>query len=227
MCLVGLKHVAAAEGSEDTEDREQDRKDLAHGQATLLESLGEIIHRPARDGPVRIFVPVFHTQRALGEFRCHPQKPSKDQPEGRPRTADADGNRNTGDIAKAHRARQRCRQRLEVADLARVVGVGIIAFHQCDGMTEGAKLNEPEINGKDGRRDDQPADDPRETGSGKRRKDQVHEPSGRGCEDRIDLFVDALRHDRHCRDRRAKCRQSQYLDLGIHDVTPSGITERS
>jgi hypothetical protein len=55
----------------------------------------------------------FTPERAFGEFRRHAQQTGEDHPERRARPADADGNRDTGDVAKPHSARQRRRQRLE------------------------------------------------------------------------------------------------------------------
>jgi hypothetical protein len=43
-----------------------------------------------------------------------------------------------------------------VADLTRIIGIRIVAFHQPDGMTEEAELHEPEVKREDRRGDDQP-----------------------------------------------------------------------
>ena len=39
VCLVGLEHVPTAQGPQNAENREQNRQDLAAGQAKLLEAL--------------------------------------------------------------------------------------------------------------------------------------------------------------------------------------------
>ena len=53
-----------------------------------------------------------------------------------------------------------------MAHLARVIGIGIIAFDQRDRMPERLDLNEAEIQRKYRRRDHQPQHDPREVGAG-------------------------------------------------------------
>ena len=123
MGLVGLEHVAAAEGAEDTEDREHHRQDLAAGNAAFGKALGQVVHRTTRNGAVLVFIPVFHAQRTFGEFRRHAQQTSQNQPECRARPADAHGHRHTCDVAKAHRARKRSGKRLEMANLTRVIGI--------------------------------------------------------------------------------------------------------
>ena len=47
MGLIGLEHVSATKGSEDTEDREEDRERLATGHATLCKAFGDVVHRAA------------------------------------------------------------------------------------------------------------------------------------------------------------------------------------
>ena len=93
MRLVGLEHVAAAQRAEDAEDREHHREELAPRQPAFGKALGEVIHRPARDAAIGIFVTVFHAQRAFGEFRRHAHQRGEDHPERGPRPADADGDR--------------------------------------------------------------------------------------------------------------------------------------
>ncbi len=107
------------------------------------------------------FAAVFHAERTFGEFGRHAKETGKDHPEGGTGTADGDGHRHTGDVAKAHRARECCCQRLEVADLAGVVRVRIFATNQINGVPKGADLDEAEIESKYQCRKKQPADDER------------------------------------------------------------------
>ena len=67
----------------------------------------DVIPRAARNAAVRPLGPVFDAQGAFGEFRRHAQKTCKDHPEGRARSADADCDGDTGDIAEAYGARER------------------------------------------------------------------------------------------------------------------------
>ena len=189
MRLVGLEHVAAAQRAEDTEDREQDRENLAPRDAAFGKPLGQVIHRTARDVTVLELVAIFHTQRTFGEFRRHAQKTRQDHPEGGARATNAHGHRHAGDVTQAHRARKRRGKRLEVADLTGIVGVGIVALDQRDRMPERPELHEPEIEGEDRCGDNQPHHDPRKIGAGEGAEDEADEPAGRIGKDLVDGFV--------------------------------------
>ncbi len=209
MCLVGLEHVAAAKCAEDAEDREHNRKELATGQAARGKALGHIVHRTTGDGAVVIFVAVFYAERTFREFRCHAHQAGKDHPEGCPRTTDADGNRHTRNIPKAHSARERRCQCLKMADFARVVGIGIVPFDQCDRMREGAELDQPEVQREDGCRDHQPGDDPGKAGAGEGAEDEVDEPAGGAGKQLVHLLVDGLGHQ-----RAGCCKQTRHGQCG-------------
>ena len=79
-----------------------------------------------------------------------------------------------------------------MADLTRVIGVGIVALDQRDGMAEGAELDQAEIDREDGGGDDEPGDDP---GKGRAREvgeDERDEPAGRIGEYPVHGLVDGL-----------------------------------
>ena len=200
VCLIGLEHVSAAECAEDTEDREQDRKRLAARQSALCKALGQIVHRTAGNRAVIVFVAVFDAERTLGELRCHAHQAGKDHPEGRARSANADGNRNTGDVAEADGARKGGGKRLEVAYLAGIIRVGIVAAHQFDRMPEGTELDEREIEREDRGSHHEPCHDPGKACARKRTEDEIDEPAGRAGKQLVDGLVDGL-----CRSRYRRC----------------------
>ena len=219
MGLIGLEHVAPAKRAQDTEDREHDGEELAPRQAKLGKAFRDIVHRTAGDGAVLVFVTVLHPERAFGELGRHAEQAGQDHPECRAGTADADSNRHPGDVAKSHGSRQSGGERLEMADLARILRVRIIALHQTDGMAEEPELHEAEIDGEDRGRHDQPQHDPGEAGSRQRREDEIDERPCHGREDFIDLLVKGhgfLRLNGARRPGRGECQQQHGFDR-IHD----------
>ena len=174
VCLIGLEHVAPAQRAKNTEDREQNRKDLAARQAQLGKALGHIIHRAARNGAIFVFVAVLHAQRTFGEFRRHAQQARDDHPERGARPPDPDSNRHTGDVTKTNRPGKRRGQSLKMADLTGIVRIGIVTFDKADRVSEETELHEGEVQRKDRSRDHQPPHDPRKTSSRE------------GCEDKAD-----------------------------------------
>ena len=155
--------------------------------------------RPAaRHGPIGVFVAVLHTQRTFGELRRHAHQTGKDHPERRAWATNADGHRHTGDVTKPDRAGQRRCQRLEVADLACVIRVGIIPFDQRDRMGKGPELDQAEVNRKNRCCHNEPGNDPWETSSRERAEDQADKPACRVREYLVYLFINGLRE---CRSR--------------------------
>ena len=130
MCLVGLKHVATAEGAEDAEYRKQYRQEPAARQSALSEALGQVIHRATGDGAVFVFVAIFHAEGTFGKFRSHAHESRKNHPEGCTGPADANRDRDAGDVTQADGSGKRGCQSLEVADLTRVVRIGVVTFDQ-------------------------------------------------------------------------------------------------
>ncbi len=189
--LVGLEHVAAAQRSADTTDRKEDRQELAERSlAVFRQTFGQVVHRPARHGAVRIFIAVAHTEYAFGELGGHAQKPGQYHPESGTRTAEIDGDADTGDIAEANSTRQRRGEGLKRRDLTGVLGIEIVSADQLDGVLEAAKLDKPEIQGEDNGRDDQPAHNQWEIGAEERNRieDGIHDR----IDDRRDRVADRL-----------------------------------
>ena len=172
MGLVGLEHVAATERTENGEDREQHRHKPAQRQPAFGKALGDVVHRTTRDMTVGVFIAVFHTQRTFGELCRHAKQARNNHPKGRPRPADADRNRHASDVAQTHGARKRSCQRLKVADLTRVIRIGIITADQLDRVPEALQLDGPEVHGKDQCADNQPQGDPRKIRPRQGREDE-------------------------------------------------------
>ena len=166
--LVHLEHVAAAQRPADAADCEEGCQEFAQpGQAAIRQPAAEIMHRSAGNRPVFIHPPVFHAQRAFGEFRGHAEQAGEDHPEGRSRPADRDGDCHAGDVAEADRGGQRRRERLEVRDLTRcAAGLAHLAGDQPHGMAEAAQIDETQIAGEEAGAEDQPDHDQADIGPG-------------------------------------------------------------
>ncbi len=87
-------------------------------------------------------------QGALGEFRTHPEQSGQNHPKNCAGPAHAHRHRHAGDIAQAHGGRKRRRERLEVADLAGFIGIGVTPADAVDGVAESAKIDESELHGE-------------------------------------------------------------------------------
>src|SRR5699024_969895 len=98
--------------------------------------------------------------------------------ECRARTAEGDGDADTGDVAESDGSRQGRGQGLEVGDLPRVVLRGELPADDLDRQLGGTGLDEAEVDGEDQCGEDQPHDDEREGRSpdGDREEDDVAEP---------------------------------------------------
>ncbi len=167
--LVDLEEVAAEEPEEQDHDRGEDGEHLAEVLAVLAEALGEslgqVVHRPAGDGAVRVDLTVLHAEGDLDELGGHAEQAAENHPERGSGPADGDGDRHTGDIAQTDRAGHRGGQRLEVVDLACRVLVVVLAPHHVHGEPELAHLDEAEPAGEDQACQDQPGDDERDVGA--------------------------------------------------------------
>ena len=63
------------------------------------------------------------------------------------------------DVAEAYGGRERGGERLEVGDLAGIIGLRVAAANACDGVAEGAQVDELEAQGEEQGAQDQPEDD--------------------------------------------------------------------
>ena len=82
-------------------------------------------------------------------------------PQDGARAADSHRHGDAGDVAQAHRRRERGRERLEVRDLAALVGAGVAAAHAVDRVAEAAEVHELEVQREPGGAQDQPQHDQR------------------------------------------------------------------
>ena len=105
---VGLHHVADAEGGQRSEQGKEARE---RGKAPAQSA--DIVHRPAVKSPVRRPLAIAHGEDDFGILRGHAEKGRHPHPEHRARPAQSDGPGDAGDIARAHRGRQRRRHRLQ------------------------------------------------------------------------------------------------------------------
>jgi hypothetical protein len=161
--LVGLERVAAAQRAEDAEDGEGRGEHLAEaGLALLGQATGQVEHRSAGDRAVRVLAPVLHAQGALGELGRHPEQTRDDHPERRTGTAQRDGDRHAGDVAEPDGPGHRGGEGLEVRDLTHLVGPGVVALDELDGVLEAAEVDPAEVDGEDDGGECEPPDDERE-----------------------------------------------------------------
>ena len=193
MRLVGLKHVAATECTEDTENRKQDSEEATAGQSALGETLGQVIHRTTRDGTVCVLVTIFDAERTLGELGGHAHQARHNHPEGSTRTTNADGHRYTGNVTETNGTGKRCRQCLEVTDFTRVIRIRVITFNNGYGELESTELDEGEVKGKYRCRYHQPGHNPWKRGAWERTENKVHEPAGCRGKKAIDHLVNRAR----------------------------------
>ena len=79
-----------------------------------------------------------------------------------------------------------------MADLANVVGVGVLAAHQLDGMLKAADLYEAKVNRENKGRDHEPRNNPGKRCAGDGAENEANEPARSACEHAIDCFVNGL-----------------------------------
>ena len=143
--VPGLEHVAAGDHRDQQRDAEQAADQLAEfllpGRA-IAERLADDPHRAA----VRIVgvagIPVEHCQRDFDGLERHAEETDHPHPEHRARSAQADGERHTADVAETNRRRQRGRQRLEVIDGARVRRIVVAAAQYVQAVRQRTELAE-------------------------------------------------------------------------------------
>lgn len=96
----------------------------------------------------------------------------------------------TRDVAQADRSGHRGGECLEVCDLTRVGGLGVLAGDHLQRDLEAAELDELEVHGEDDRGDDEPDDD--EWDRADREEDDVAEDRHEGLEDSVDRLLDRM-----------------------------------
>ena len=115
--------------------------------------------------PSGIHPSIFYSGNTLSQLGRHAQEAGQHQPECSARSAKADDNSHTADIADTHGSGYRSGQRLEVADLAFVVGVSIISAQQSQRMREPADIDKAEIKREKSGGNNEPGDDERQLGT--------------------------------------------------------------
>ena len=106
---IYLRCVAGTEHGQHAEQRVQ------HGQKlpAVAKAVFNIVHRAAHPLAGIAALPEMHGQRHLGKLGAHAQQRRAPHPEHGTRAADGDSARHTGNVAGAHRARQRGAHRLK------------------------------------------------------------------------------------------------------------------
>src|SRR5699024_8503115 len=104
--LVGLEYSAADDAEYEDRDGEQSRQRRGHGSAEAPEGDGQIFEGAAVDDSVLVDLTVLHAEGAFDELRAHAQQAGHDHPERRTRTAEGDGDADTGDVAESDGPRQ-------------------------------------------------------------------------------------------------------------------------
>ncbi len=100
------------------------------------------MHGTAHHASIRTCFAVHLPQRALGELRRHPEDACNDHPERSAGATDANGDGHAGDIAESNGGGKRCSESLEVADLTRVIGIGVLPPDDIDRMLEATQVDE-------------------------------------------------------------------------------------
>ncbi len=172
----------------------------------LGQTIAQVVHRATGHCAGRQNSAVFHTQCAFGKLGRHAQQPYTDHPEGGPWPTDGKGCADAGNVTQPNGPRQRGGQRLKMADLPRllVVGIRIPPTYQVYGQLEPPQLRQTKIHREDDRRSHQPTGDQWKLGTSDRHriKNQCHEPAEGGGKKTVDGLVDTLRH-RGCRQQAA------------------------
>ncbi len=130
---IHLRCVAGAEHGQHAEQRVQ------HGQKlpAAAKAVFNIVHRAAHPLAGVAALPEMHGQRHLGKLGAHTQQRRAPHPEHGTRAADGDSARHTGNVAGAHRARQRGAHRLKRGH-GTVRGVPL-AEHSAHGGADGVR----------------------------------------------------------------------------------------
>ena len=79
-----------------------------------------------------------------------------------------------------------------MADLANVVGVGVLPAHQLGGVLKAVELHETKVNRENKGRDHQPSNNPGKRSAGDGAENEANEPARSACEHAVDCFVNGL-----------------------------------
>ncbi len=133
---VGLHRATDAKGSQSREEREQ------HTQPFLMQPILQIVHRAARGASIGVNRPVAQRQRTTGEFRRHAHQGGHPHPEHRPGSAQGDGGRHPGDIARPDRSGQSRAKGLKMRDVPLFLRIVELPADAQQGVFEIPDLNE-------------------------------------------------------------------------------------
>ena len=125
---VDLRAAADAEGRQHGKQREQNRHRLA--ELLPFQAALKRIHRAAHHAAVRRVHAVLDRDQALRVLGRDAEHAGQPAPQHRARAAEIDGRAHADDVARADGGRERGRQRLKLADVAR--GVRVLRHRQPD-----------------------------------------------------------------------------------------------
>ncbi len=127
--LIDLEHRQRAEQRRDAEERRERPPSPA-------EALADHVHRTALEMAVAVIAAIEDAGRAGEELGGDAEDGGDPHPEHRAGSAGVDRHGHAGDVAEADRGRERARQRLEVRDVAVVVGVVVATGEQREPVRE-------------------------------------------------------------------------------------------
>lgn len=161
--LIGLKHAADPERTNDDADGIIPGQALAQtGQPARAQAAIEVEHWPTTDRAVRVHFTEFYAQRTFGKLRGHSEKSGNQQPERRAGSTHRNTDRDVSNISDADSAGDGCRERLKGRNLARCLGIGVVAANQSQGMGKAPNADETEVESEENGAGHQPGHDQRE-----------------------------------------------------------------